>query len=543
MLTVQVAATGCGKDQGTQQAPSAAAAPQTAPPERTPQQNTLQVQVDRLPRFLNPLVTHDRWCHWLTMNTIFEPLVRVNNSGGFRPHLAASIQLLDRGRRVRLTLRKGLLFHDGRPLTSADVKYTLDKVQARNSPSPLLRAELADVREVRLAGTQAVDLVLARVNHLLLAVLAEIPILPAHLYSRRGLRNGKLNQLPVGSGPLQVESRDEQNTLELVRNDNYWGTPARVPRLVFRAMPDPARALAALRNGEIHMISNLYRGYYPKEVSRGTMKQRFKVLRIHPYRMRLLMFNTRRRALKDRRVRLALVRLADRQRMVLATRKGMGQVLSAPLWPLSPWYNTTIHPYAFNRKAAARLLDAAGWRARRARRQRQRMGWPLKLGLMHARKPPAIGQLAGILKEELDRAGFVINVKPGDFGYISAQVHKGKFDLALVGLAPRQESDLSPYLHSKGALNFGGYNNPAVDALLKALRTTRATELRLPLARRLHRLLHDDPPYVVLYQPIELMMASRRVRGLANNGRWPQLATLWLSSATRRRGAAQGRAK
>ena len=522
----------CGRKSSPPPAPDLKVAKAPDPEPSTPKNepHRLRIQVDHLPQYLNPLVTHGRWCHRITMGVIFDPLVKVNVAGGYRPHLASKFEVLDHGRRIRLTLRSDVQFHDGRPLTSADVKYTLQKVMARNSPSPLIRLELADLRDVRIPSKQKVDLLLHRTNHLLLAVLAEIPILPAHLYSRRGLRAGKLNKAPVGTGPFVVESRETHDTLVLRRNDDYWGTKPRMEQLVFKGIPDPSRALSALRNGEVDMISNLYLGYYPKQVSKASIKRRFRVLRVHPYRMRLMLFNNRRRPFKDRRVRLALVRLADRQRMVRSIRGGMGRVISAPLYPLSNWYNRTIHPYSLNRRAAARLLDAAGWKKIRPRRWRSRLGWPLKLNLLRSRESEESVEAAQIIKQELNNSGISVNVQAGDFGFVRARMKKGRFDLALVGLAPRHEGDLSPWIHSKGAFNYGAYSNPRVDSLLTTMRLARHPEARLTLARRLHRLLLDDPPFVVLYAPIELMMVSRRIKGLANNGRWPTLVGLSLPS-------------
>ena len=508
--------------------PDAAASQKPAPePSQSRETETLRVQVDYIPRFLNPLIKHDRWCHRITMGTVFETLVRANVNGGFRPHLASKVEIFDHGRLFRFTLRPNIQFHDGRPMTSADVKYTLEKMAARKSPSKLIRLELADLKRIRTPSKKTVDVILHKTNHLLLSVLAEIPIMPAHFYSRRSLRSAKLNRLPVGSGPFAVETRDGKGTLVLRRYDSYWGLKPKLKYLVFRAIPKPAKALSLLRNNELEILSNLYLGYYPKEIARDDVKRRFKLMRLHPYRMRLMIFNTRRGPLKDRRVRLALVRLADRQRMVRSIRKGMGRVLSAPMWPLSLWYNRTIHPLSLNRKAAAKLLDTAGWKTRRGKK-RYRLGWPMKLTILRARESTEMAEAAQILKTEMIAAGLEVDVQVGDFGFVQTRLKRGNFDVALLGLAPRQQSDLSPWLHTKGAYNFGAYSNPRVDALLNSLKLARRSEMRLPLARRLHRQLHDDPPFSVLYAPIELMMVNRRVKGLANNGRWPKLVGLSL---------------
>jgi peptide/nickel transport system substrate-binding protein len=520
---------GCGPEEQAA-APDARVVVPTEHPEPWPSGNVLRIQVDRLPRNLNPLANQDRLCQLIMMHNVFEPLVLPNASGGVRPHLAASIQRIRHGRIYRFTLRPNLHFHDGRPLTSADVKWTLERLIGDRSPSDLLKIELRDVLEVRTPAPDQVEIALRKANSMLLAVLAEVPILPAHIFSRRGLRNAKVNARPVGSGPFVVADREGQKTLVLQRNEDYWGQKARIGEVLFRAIPDPARALAALRNGELDIIATLYHGYYPDHVSDARLKRRFKLLRMYPYRMRVMIFNTRRSPLNDKRACLALIRLADRQRMVRTIRNGLGKVLSAPLWPMGTWYNRTIHPLSFNRKIAGRWLDAAGWRRRRGHGNRYRVGWPLKLTVLRARGSKESAKAAQILRQEWAAAGINVDLKVGHFNFVRSQMRRGRFDVALMGLAPRPGADLSPYLQTKGRLNYSGYSSRAVDGFLKSMRITTTARSRMPFGRRLHRMLHENPPMAVLYAPIEVTVASRRIGGLANNGRWPKLVTLWLKN-------------
>jgi peptide/nickel transport system substrate-binding protein len=490
------------------------------------------VQVDRLPQGLNPLVSTGFWCRMIAFRTVLEPLLVVDSRGGYRPHLAASMEVLAHGARHRFKLRPGVRFHDGRPLTSADVLYTLEAVTKRvrrDRGQSLLAAELSQVAEVHAPNDHTVDVILRRRNHLFPSVLAEIPILPAHRYNRRGLGSRELNRAPVGTGPFRFPEGDppspKAEKLTLVRNPGYWGRSADIARLTFVAVPSPSRALARLRNGEIDLIPSLHPSYYPDQVKGERMRRRFRVLRIHPYRLRLLLFNTRPGPLKDRRLRVALAHLTDRQRIVREVRNTLGQVLSIPVSPLSRWYDKSIHPYAYDRAAAARLLDAAGWK-RDAQGRRRRLGHPLRLRMLLSREAPLMSRVAGQLKAELRAAGGDLEVKVGDFGYVKAQLRRGRFDLALLGLALRPESDLSPLLSSKGQLNLGRYDNLLVDRLLEQLRSTRPESNRQRHLRQLYRILHDDPPFITLYAPIELLVVSREVKGLRVDGRWPVFAGL-----------------
>jgi peptide/nickel transport system substrate-binding protein len=527
-LVAQVWLVGLGGCSRSRHAPREQRPPTTVEdPVQITRTRELRVQVDHIPSQLNQLVSLDTWCQWITLNTIVEPLVQTTTKGTFQPHLAAQMEVRG-GRHFIFHLRRNVTFHDGRPLTSTDVKYTLDKLIGRNPPSELLKIELADIEEVRAPNEQTIELVLRRPNQLLPAVLSEIGILPAHLYGRFGLRNPKLNWLPVGTGPFRAADRRDKDSVLLERYDKYWGQAPRVSRILFRAIPGPARALSALRNDDLDILPSLYPGYYPEQVAAQRLKERYRVLRIHPYVARLMLFNHRNKVLKDRRVRLALGRLADRDRMIRTVRHDLGQVLSAPLWPLSRWYDASIHPSAYDRPGALRLLEAAGWTDAKADSRRQRAGKALRLHLLRSRESPEMEQLAQMLKLDLRGAGIEVDIQVADFGFIKTQLRRGRFELALVGIAPRPEADLSPLLHSKGELNYGGYSNPMVDAQLESMRSASSPEERQRAAQRLHRLLHEDPPFTVLYAPIELMVVSRRVKGLANNGRWPRLSSLAL---------------
>ncbi|MCC6749486.1 MAG: hypothetical protein IT371_17610 [Deltaproteobacteria bacterium] len=524
------AACGSGTRERSARAPHSATDASESPQRRETRE--LVVQVERLPAHLNPLLASaDVWCQRIALHNLVEPLVRRTGAGRFVPQLAERVDVLDGGRRYRFTLRSGVRFHDGRPLTAADVRFTLEKVTGRHPPSELLKLELGDVREVRERDERTVELELARPNLLLPAVLAEVGILPAHVYNRLGIHGGRLGRQPVGTGPFRLKSWSDRENLVLERNAAYWGRPASVATVVFHAISEPARALAALRNGEVDLLPQLYPGYYPEQVDPARLQQRFRVYRIHPYRPRVLLYNTRHPALKDRRVRLALSHLLNPAQIVRMARNDLGQVVSAPLWPLSAWYDASIHAHATDRAAAARLLDSAGWGGA-AGAVRRRKGAPLRLRLLLAKDSP-LREVAMRLRGELRAEGLELTVEVADFGYLTAMLKRGRFDLALAGLALRPEADLSFLLHSKGALNYGGYASTAVDGLLDALRAAPLEADRVRLARRLHRALHEDPPMTVLFSPVEVMLASRRVKGIAGDGHWPLLTELALEETAR----------
>lgn len=533
LLQVWLALPGCrGKRSAPSRTPPVAAShlpPSTAPAVPPAAGAVLRIHVEALPNQLNPYVSPELWCQRLLVPAVLEPLVLLLPSGAVQPLLAAEVEPRDGGRRFRFRLRPNVRFHDGRPLTSTDVKFTLERLMGRTGPE-LLRVELADIEQVDAPQPLLVEVVLRRPNYLVLSVLAELGILPAHQHGRFGLRNPKLNWMPVGTGPFQVSQRKNRDEIELTANRGYWGQRPALGRLQVTVIADPGRALAALRNGEIDMLPSLYAGYYPGQISDERLRARFRTQRVHPYRLRLLLPNLRNPVLRDRRVRAALDRLIDRERLVREQRHGLAQGVSAPIWSLSGSYDRTLQPVSFDRVAAGRLLEGAGWHEPKPGAVRQRAGKPLRLRLLRSRESAEMQEVARALQTDFRSAGVELAVEVGDFGFIKAQLRRGNFELALLGMALRPESDLSPYLHSRGELNFGSYDEPVVDALLNALRAAASPDERARVGQRLHRALVDNPPYLILYAPTELMLVSRRLRGLPQNGRWPRLARLSFSA-------------
>lgn len=490
----------------------------------------LVVGLEALPVHLNPLLASaDRWGHRIGLINIVEPLVQRTAEGRFEPLLAERMGVHDEGRRYRFALRQGVLFSDGRRLTSTDVKATLDLLRGERSPNPWLRAELGDVERVNAPDPLVIEIKLHRASYLLPAVLAEVGIIPARLCKGRGP-----GQRMVGSGPYlraAAQPAAEKNELLLVRNARFRGPAPAFKEVLLRAVPDPARALSALRNGEIDLLAPVYHGYYPKHVGDARFNTRFRLLRLHPSRFRAVLFNMRRRALRRPAVRQAIIAAIDRPALARAEGGELAQVLSAPINPESDWYDRRLAPRPHAPRTATRLLDAAGWvMPEKGGKVRTREGRALSLQLLYAKSSP-LADATGRLRAAAAELGIDLRPAAADFGFLRVQVERGHFDLALLGLAYRPDADLFPFLHSTGPLNLGGYDNPRVDALLDSLRARPDAQERARIARRLHRALYDDPPLAVLYTATELVAANRAVAGLRDDGGWPPFGALSLAPA------------
>ena len=476
---------------------------------RREHRDSLRIQVPRLPRRLNPLLgSADRWAHTISFGGIYEALLRRVGSDRYAGWLAQDWHVLEQGRRYRFGLRRGVRFHDGVLLSAKDVVFTIRALLGSPTPNELLALSLRDVSEVLAIDAHTVELRLRRPNYLLSAALARTVILPAHVYGKRPLR--AWGHKPwIGTGPYAVDAgRSRGKRLVVVCSEQYWGRKPALRQLQYREIGDPARALSALRNAEIDVLSVLHPQYYPRQVNSERFKRRFRVVRVPLPGVAIIVLNAKRRPLKTRRRRLALSLALDRG--ALAERLP-GQTGRPAVWlwgPDSEWNDPRARTDSYDPDLAARLLVADGWTRRGKQVTRRRLGHPLALALIRSTASWA-QHVAATLREQLRRAGYRITVAGSDFGYLKAQLARHRFDLALVGLSLPPEGDLSPYLHSEGVLNVGGYKNPYVDILLGGLRRAPTREQRRILARRLHRVLGDDPAVAVVLRREEYLIARR----------------------------------
>src|SRR5256712_10104019 len=170
------------------------------------------------------------------------------------PRLAESWEFSGSGRVLTFRLRPGVRFHDGHPLTSADVKYTYERVIDRKNHAlgrldgflPVERLETPDDRTVR---------VVYRYPYAPALSAWEMPILPRHLYEKENFLTSRFNRAPIGSGPFRFVSWEPGRRIVLAANRDYWGGRPFVDTLELPIIPTQETTLMALLAGEIDYAS------------------------------------------------------------------------------------------------------------------------------------------------------------------------------------------------------------------------------------------------------------------------------------------------
>ena len=409
-------------------------------------------------------------------------------------------------------------WHDGVPVTAADVVFTFDR--ARN---PALAPGLANVlRRIASVTAEGERRVVFRYTEAygeqLYDAVFHVAPLPAHLLASippNSLERAPFVQAPVGSGPYRWVRRVPGEFIELAANDRFLlGAPA-IRRVIFRTAADGDARLNMLLAGEADATENIPA---PRSnIDRVAADKRLRIIPVPSSTLGFLLFNQRdphdpsrpHAILSDRDVRRAIGLALDRRLMVQAALGNAGGVPYGPASNILWIRHGTPAPAPIDLGQARRLLDGRGWSDHDGDGVRDREGRPLALTLLVPTTSPVRVQMALMAQEQLRALGIRLEVAKMERAVYSERRSSGAFDIdfSSTGQDP-SPSGLGQGWSCQGRTNVAHYCNPAVDSLIDAAVRTR--EDAGPAWHAVLRRIEDDAPAVFLYTLNFMYAVNRR---------------------------------
>ena len=241
------------------------------------------------------------------LQNVHDAIVTVDKNLTVIPSLAKSFEQSPDGLTYTFHLRPGVKFHDGKTMTSADVKYSFDRCRAKETGAVNFEV-FNDVASIETPDDLTIVIKMNRVNAPFLSRLAENGA-GAIMPQGSGDQQGKT---PIGAGPFKFVRREFGHEVELVRFDDYWDGPAYLDKIIAREVTEPTVRLTGLRTGEMHMINDIPADRM-KEV-KGDPK--FQVTTWFPLNWDFVNLNHDFEPFKDQRVRLAIDLLIDKEALL-----------------------------------------------------------------------------------------------------------------------------------------------------------------------------------------------------------------------------------
>ena len=457
--------------------------------------NTLVVGIGAVPRHLNSAV-QSGVATGIPAAQVFASPLRFDTDWNPQPYLAQSWSFQDDGKSLLLKLVPGATFHDGRPITSEDVAFSIMTIKA-NHP---FQSMFAPVERV---DTPSPDIAIIRLSAPHPAILLALsppfcPIIPKHVFGDgQNIQTHPQNATPIGSGPFRVVEFKPRESIVLEKYPGFFiKDRPRFDRVIFRIIPDPAAQAIALERGEIDLLPG------------GTLSQ-FNQLAKSPQvvvsrkggeaigPLGWLAFNLKKKPFDDVRVRQAIAYAIDREFIVKQLHQGITKVATGPIAPGSPYYTDKVDPYRLDLDKANRLLDAAGL-------PRDAKGVRFAMAIDFLPNTPDNSQtIAEYLRPQLKKIGIEVTVRTSpDFPTWARRVSTHEFDATMDGAFNYGDPVIGvhrTYLSSNikpGVIwsNTQSYVNPKVDELLAQATTERDVEKRKRLYAEFQRIVVADAP-------------------------------------------------
>jgi peptide/nickel transport system substrate-binding protein len=467
----------------------------------------------------------DLWGYRIAHDLICEPLLRRRRTSaqgaGAGPGLsgpqgleelegvlAERVRIDGDGRGVDIWVRRGVRFHDGRPLTAHDVRATLEMVLHSAQSAPRTQALLADVARLGLVDKDVVHVDLRRPARAFLAALTEIDILPAAYFANGRMLYQPFNRRPVCTGPFRLAEWKRGSSLTLRRAPGYWGPQPATDELRFLIAPDGARGLSRLRQGEADGVLRVPARYLTEQVEPAAQRGRWVAVERDANQVVALLWNGRHGVTGQAAVRQALAGLLDRGRLLREVRAGLGTQVALP--PLVAALPGPAPPLSAE-QANARL-DAAGLVRLGPGGPRTVAGRPLRLRVLVPAGSFELAEVARHLAEYAARLGLKLEPEVLELGELLLRLRRGAFETALLAWAwtgsdprPEHELDLLPLIR---------LGLTETDPLLAELGPLlqRAREGEPDGTARLQALWQQHEPVTLLYRPRQVFVLSPSVQ-------------------------------
>ncbi|MGW0815795.1 ABC transporter substrate-binding protein [Streptomyces viridiviolaceus] len=440
---------------------------------------------------------------------IFDGLLARDTDLKLKPALATALpEVGDGGRTYTYTLRKGVKFSDGEPLTPADVVFTYRTVLDAETNNTA-RSELDAVEDVRASGDDKVVFTL-KYPYAPFAARTVLPIVPEHIAGEQDPNTGSFNTEPVGTGPYVLAGWSKGEKLTFKANPHYWGGEPEVKSFTMAIIADDNVRATRLRSGDLDgaVLPPNLAATFEKEDGKRTHKAK-------SYDFRAVSLPTGNKVTGDRAVRQALDAAVDRQSMVDKILDGAGTPAYGPLPTDDPWYERTIErPHDLAK--AKRILDDAGWKPGSGG-IRAKDGQRATFTLYYPSGDKVRQDHALAYASDAKKAGIEVKVEGATWEVIEPRM---KSDAVLAGFGSVGDPDFGLYtlLHSSlagdGFNNMAHYDDPAVDEALEAGRRSQDPEKRGAAYDKLQKELVDNPGYTFLTHIDHLYVLADRWDGL-----------------------------
>lgn len=424
------------------------------------------------------------------MFNVFEGLMKPTPDGDLIPAVAESCELSEDKTTYTFTLREGVRFHNGEPVDTADVVYSIQRCADDTEGEPLVPA-LSAVKSITADDT-TVTIALDQPNTEFLSYLT-LAILPEG-YDRQ-------DTAPVGTGPFRFVSRAAQDNIVLERFADYWGTPAYLDRVTFKIMENADSIIVSLQSGAVDLFAHL------SSTQAAQLENDFNIEEGTMNLVQALYLNNAQKPFDDVRVRQALCYAVDKQGIIDIAFSGYGHPIGSSMYPAFGKYfdESLTNYYSRDIEKAKALLADAGYPD----------GFSMTITVPSNYQPHI--DTAQVIVEQLKEVGITAEIQLVEWGTWLSDVYAGQqFQSTVVGVDASNMTAraLLERFSSTAGNNFINYNNAEYDALFSQALDAFDDAGQTALYKQMLRNLTENAANVYIQDLADLVAVRKGLTGL-----------------------------
>lgn len=447
---------------------------------------------------------------------LFNGLLKYDKDLALTGDLAESWEVKDGGLTILFHLRRNIRWQDGYHFSARDVVFTYLRLIDPDVPTPY-GAAFEKVESV-LAPDD--DTVVVRYKEPFSPGLSSwtMGIIPSHILVNQDLGSTDFATNPVGTGPYSLKRWVRGELIELRANPGYFEGRPNIERVVFRVLPDPATVFLELQNGNLDS-AGLSPLQFNRQIQTDFFRKNYRSYDWSGQQYTYLAYNLASPLFGDRRVRQAVAMATDRREIVRAVLLGRGRLLTGPFLPESWAYDADVKPFAHDPRAARELLSQAGWRDTDGDGVLDRDGRKFSFTVLTNGANDQRKMTCEVLQAQLARVGIDMRIQVMEWSTLLKEfIHPRRFEAVLLGWNLALDPDIYDIFHSSrtrpGQFNFVSFKNAGADRLLERGRATFDGAQRAAVYKSLHRLIHEEQPYLFLFTSESLSVLHRRFEGI-----------------------------
>lgn len=479
-----------------------------------PQGGNITVNMRAEPTTIHPIKATDLYSQNILGNVCDSLLTRDSNTYDWLPRIATSWEISKDRKVFTFKLNKDAKFHDGKPITAEDVKFSFDAIFEPKYEAAHMQPYYEGIQKVEIVDPYTIK-AYAKDNYFKnFDVIAGLTVIPKHIYSDVEKSN-KMNKSIVCSGPYMLDKYNTAQSIVLKKFDDWYGKNMDIWKgsnnfktITFKFFKEENIILERIKKGDIDLHDDLYPESFVSSTKGdpwGKSVFAYNPENNAPKQLTWIGWNLKRDIFQGKNTRLALTYLCNRAEMNKKFNNGLFNLATSPIYIGSP-YAPDLPVIPFDPAKARELLAKDGWKDedKNGILEKTIHGKKVefKFTLRYARKD--YQKYYELYQQDLKKAGIEMELGLLEWNAFIALVDKGDFDaIAMRWGGGSVDPDPKQIWHSSsaraGGSNFISYKNPAVDKLIEQARVEFDTQKRIKILRSVYKMIAEDAPYVFLF--------------------------------------------